>query len=273
LIKDLKAGASQQMQVHPDHGLTAESKITKRLDNLHTLAAILQICLLDQQHTDFIEEDTLNKLWRPLPFKRIIQAQARNVLVGTCIVTAFVSWHLEVVPIFGMVHSCYSLQRLRRRRLQRHSAQTLLRRVFHLFLRRRTLHRSWASQHELCYVAVDVPCLSRHYHNGYSDSEFCDEVGDKARGRHLIPTEMGRKPALVTVILTVAFWSVYAPLGFLASGWRAAVLSIAVRAWLIMIAITTMGGHDAKTDRKMYKVWCLWIVACCGLPVLAGVFA
>jgi hypothetical protein len=84
--------------------------------------------------------------------------------------------------------------------------------------------------------------------------------------------EMGRKSALLTVILTVAFWSVYVPLGFLASGWTAAVLPIAVGAWLMMIATMAMGGHDAKRDRKMYKVWCLWIVACCGFPVLVGVF-
>jgi 4-hydroxybenzoate polyprenyltransferase len=102
--------------------------------------------------------------------------------------------------------------------------------------------------------------------------EFRDEVGNKARGRHTIPMEMGRKSALVTVILTVAFWSVYAPLDFLASGWTAAVLSIAVGAWLTMIATMAMGRHDAKRNRKIYKVWCLWIVACCGLPVLAGVF-
>jgi hypothetical protein len=34
---------------------------------------------------------------------------------------------------------------------------------------------------------------------------FRDEVGDKARGRHTLPIEMSRKPALVTVVLILSF--------------------------------------------------------------------
>jgi 4-hydroxybenzoate polyprenyltransferase len=58
--------------------------------------------------------------------------------------------------------------------------------------------------------------------------DFRDEIGDRARGRLTIPISMGRKPALLTVIAAVAFWSVYAPLGFLTSDGRVAVLPIAV---------------------------------------------
>jgi 4-hydroxybenzoate polyprenyltransferase len=79
-------------------------------------------------------------------------------------------------------------------------------------------------------------------------------VGDKARGCHTIPIEMGRKPALVTVIVAVTFWSVYAPLGFLASDWRSAALSIAVGAWLVVVSITAIGGQDQRRDRMMHKI-------------------
>jgi 4-hydroxybenzoate polyprenyltransferase len=61
---------------------------------------ILQLCLHNQRHTDSIEEDAIKKPWRPLPSKRITEAQVKNVLAGTYIVTALVSWHLGVVTIF-----------------------------------------------------------------------------------------------------------------------------------------------------------------------------
>ena len=59
---------------------------------------ILKFCLHNQRHTEFIEEDAINKPWRPIPAKRVTQEQAKWLLVGTHVVSGFVSWHLGVLP-------------------------------------------------------------------------------------------------------------------------------------------------------------------------------
>jgi 4-hydroxybenzoate polyprenyltransferase len=235
---------------------------------------ILSFTVHNQRDADSIEEDAINKPWRPLPSKRITQAQARNVQIGAYIATAFVSWHLGVIPQFAG----WSLLATLYNDFGGGDYSGVVRNLFcggfftcsyggALSIVLGPHGMSYAAWQWTFLVCVGIIMTSIH------TQEFRDEAGDKARGRHTLPIEMGRKPALVTVILIVGFWSVYAPLGFLASDWRAAVLSITVGAWLVLIAMTAMGGHDAKRDRKMYKVWCLWIVACCGLPALAGVFA
>jgi 4-hydroxybenzoate polyprenyltransferase len=48
--------------------------------------------------------------------------------------------------------------------------------------------------------------------------EFRDEAGNRTRGRHILVTELGRKAALWIVSVSVAFWSLYTPLGFFVSG-------------------------------------------------------
>lgn len=79
---------------------------------------------------------------------------------------------------------------------------------------------------------------------------------------------MGRKPALWSVIVAVTFWSIYLSLGFFKADWMAATLLIAGGGILVAMSIQAMKGFDLTGDRRMYRIWCLWIGACCGLPVL-----
>jgi hypothetical protein len=42
---------------------------------------------------------------------------------------------------------------------------------------------------------------------------------------------------------------------------------------LLMTAVTAMGKDGRKVDRKMYKLWCLWMIAFFPLPLLKGLLA
>lgn len=101
--------------------------------------------------------------------------------------------------------------------------------------------------------------------------DFRDEIGDKARGRKTLVLQMGRKTALWSVMCAIIFWSVYPVFALFGGSWVAGAASGAFGGYLILVVGQAMGGFDAKRDRQMYKIWCLWIGVCCGLPGLVRV--
>jgi hypothetical protein len=63
------------------------------------------------------------------------------------------------------------------------------------------------------------------------------------------------------------------PFRFFAGGWQLAVLPVMIGSKLLMTAVTAMGRDGRKVDRKMYKLWCLWMIAFFPLPLLKGLLA
>lgn len=101
--------------------------------------------------------------------------------------------------------------------------------------------------------------------------DFRDDPGDKDCGRQTLALQMGRKPTLWSVITVVTFWSMYLSLVIFEGEWKIAVLSILPGEYLSIMSMLSMGFHDAKRGRRLYKTWCLWLGVCCGFPALAGV--
>lgn len=62
--------------------------------------------------------------------------------------------------------------------------------------------------------------------------------------------------------------SSYVPYGFLAAGWKLAALPTLFACILLISAFKANKGYSQRVDRKMYKLWCLWIVAFFPLPLL-----
>jgi hypothetical protein len=53
--------------------------------------------------------------------------------------------------------------------------------------------------------------------------------------------------------------------------WKLAALPVLVGYNLIATAIKAMGKDGRKVDRKMYKLWCLWMISFFPLPLLKRV--
>jgi hypothetical protein len=60
------------------------------------------------------------------------------------------------------------------------------------------------------------------------------------------------------------------PFGFYRD-WKLAVLPVAVGGKLLATAVEAMGKDGHNVDRKMYKLWCLWMIAFFPLPLLKRV--
>lgn len=98
--------------------------------------------------------------------------------------------------------------------------------------------------------------------------EFRDEEGDRARGRSTLVTVWGRKLALWTVIVTVPFWSLFAPMVFFSGHWTLAVLPVVLGGNLVITALKALSVESSVDDRRMYIFWCLWMCAFCPLPMM-----
>jgi 4-hydroxybenzoate polyprenyltransferase len=232
---------------------------------------ILQFCIQNQRHTNSVEEDRINKPWRPIPVGRISQHAAVKLLVGVYVLNAIISWHLDVLPIYiawtvfgtayndfgGGDHSGLSRNAFCGVLFCCSFGGALSIAIGH------DTSMSWKAWQWTFMMTFGIIGTTIHV------QDFRDEIGDSARGRKTLVLEMGRKSALWSVMLAITFWSVFSPVIFFGSAWKALALSVGFAVYLIVISIQAIGGFDAKRDRRLYKIWCLWIGVCCGLPSLA----
>ncbi|KAH6642045.1 UbiA prenyltransferase family-domain-containing protein [Boeremia exigua] len=236
---------------------------------------ILQFCVQNQRGVSSVAEDSINKPWRPIPSGRMTSEQADKLLAIASLLAMTLSYSLNIMPIF----------------------------IVYVFLittyndygggnKSGVIRNLFCGAGFSCYfggaltIAIGPECRMSYdawkwtaivaagiLLTTIQTQEFRDEAGDKARGRRTLVTELGRKPALWTVFVTVAFWSVYVPLGFFTGGWLTALLPMLTGGTLLAIAFQAYGKGDDQLDRKMYKLWCLWMFGFCPLPFLADILA
>ena len=234
---------------------------------------ILQFCVQNQRSSDSTAEDGINKPWRPIPSGRLATKQADKLLAVTNVIAGALSYRLNLMPIF-FVYMCLITA------YNDHGGGNKSGLVRNLF----------CGAGFSCYfsgalsiaVGSDVSLSSAAWKwttivalgilaTTIQTQEFRDEAGDQARGRHTLVTELGRKAALWTVFVSVTFWSVYIPLGFFAGGWKISLLPLVFSALLLTTTFQAYYKGNSKLDRKMYKIWCLWMFSFCSLPFLASV--
>ncbi|KAF2627323.1 hypothetical protein BU25DRAFT_410934 [Macroventuria anomochaeta] len=236
---------------------------------------VLQFCVQNQRSEGSVAEDSINKPWRPITSGRMTSEQAGKLLGATNIIASALSYQLNVMPIF----------------------------IVYMFLitayndygggnKSGVVRNLFCGAGFSCYfsgalsivIGPDAVMSSAAWKwtviiafgilaTTIQAQEFRDEAGDKARGRRTLVTELGRKLALWTVFVTVAFWSIYTPLGFFAGGWKTALLPVVFGGALLATTSQAYRNGNNKLDRKMYKMWCLWMLGFCPLPFLARVLA
>jgi 4-hydroxybenzoate polyprenyltransferase len=169
---------------------------------------ILQFCLQNQCSEGSPEEDAINKPWRPIPSQRITLAGAKKLLLATHFVAGLASWYLGVFYLFVAWTVLATLYN----DLGGSDCSGLVRNLFcggffscsfggALVI---GLGDVEISREALRWTLLVCWCILL---TTIQTQEFRDEVGDKARGRKTLVTELGRVKALWTVYVTVTFWS------------------------------------------------------------------
>lgn len=236
---------------------------------------ILQFCVQNQRSAASVQEDSVNKPWRPIPSRRITSEQAERLLDIANIIACALSYKLNVMPIF-LVYTCLITVY---NDYGGGNKSGIIRNLFcgagfscyfggSLSIAIGPNNAlSLAAWNWTATIAFGILATTIH------TQDFRDEAGDKARGRHTLVTELGRKLALRTVLVAVSFWSVYTPLNFFAVDSKTAMLYILFGGALLVVALQAYRKGNNELDRTMYKVWCLWIFCLCSLPFSASIFA
>jgi hypothetical protein len=169
---------------------------------------ILQFCLQNQCSAGSPEEDAINKPWRPIPSQRITLIDTKNLLRATHLVAGLMSWYLGVVYPFIIWTALSTLYN----DLGGSDRSGFVRNLFcggfftcsfggALML---ALGEAEVSREAIQWTLLVCWCILL---TTIQTQEFRDEVGDKARGRKTLVTELGRTRALWTVYVAVTFWS------------------------------------------------------------------
>ncbi|KAJ4406909.1 hypothetical protein N0V91_004341 [Didymella pomorum] len=235
---------------------------------------ILQFCVQNQRSSGSVAEDTINKPWRPIPSGRMTSEQATTLLARINIAAGLLSYCLDVLPIFA-VYMCLITAY---NDFGGGNKSGIVRNLFcgagfscyfggALSIALGPHAMSTAAWQWTLTVTFGILATT------IQTQEFRDEVGDKARGRRTLVTELGRERAFWTVFASVAFWSVYTPLGFFQGGWTTALLPVLFGCSLLVMATQAYRSGDHKLDRKLYKIWCIWMFGFCPLPLLAAKLA
>lgn len=169
---------------------------------------ILQFCLQNQCSTGSPEEDAINKPWRPIPSNRITLANAKRLLIAAHFVAGAASWQLGVLAPWIAWTSFSTLYN----DLGGSDCSGYIRNLFcgafftcsfggALAI---SLGDAEISKEAMWWTFLICWCVLL---TTIQTQEFRDEVGDKARGRKTMVTELGRVRGLWTVYVMVSFWS------------------------------------------------------------------
>jgi 4-hydroxybenzoate polyprenyltransferase len=169
---------------------------------------ILQFCLQNQCSTGSPAEDALNKPWRPIPSNRITLTNAKRLLLAAHVVAGVASWRLGVLAPWIAWTSFSTLYN----DLGGSDCSGYIRNVFCGCFFTCSFGGALAislgdveiSREAMWWTFLVCWCVLL---TTIQTQEFRDEVGDKARGRKTMVTELGRTRGLWTVYVMVSFWS------------------------------------------------------------------
>jgi 4-hydroxybenzoate polyprenyltransferase len=230
---------------------------------LFNLANIVIWDLSNQRAPESVDEDRVNKPWRPIPSGRITPCQTRKVLL--------VSLPLVLVLNYALgVHA---------------DGLLLLTLGFY--------YNDLKGSDEVCRDAIIALCYtlankisfqiaigpeSAINHRGYvwiatiglvalstmHTQDLKDQIGDKLRGRITVPLFLGDEPARAIVALLLPFWSCIC--GFY---WGVGHYWISFP-FSLFLARRVWTRRTPKDDSKSWKFWCLWHMTLFFMPLLGG---
>ncbi|KAF2278259.1 uncharacterized protein EI97DRAFT_486317 [Westerdykella ornata] len=241
---------------------------------------VAQFCLHNQRHSESIEEDLINKPWRPLPSGLITQAEAH------CLLGLTYTLLIALTPIhFGLIvfkiWLMYTALVLAYNEFGGSDAHGVIRNAlnaggyacfFSSSLQVALGQDVGLTRDAWGWIVMLVTALFTTFHS----QDFRDEEGDRVRGRKTVISALGNTAARYLLAGAVTGWSILLPcwFGFDLVRWNLGNLGLGCVGISAagVVGMTVMGlgrKRDRKLDARMYKTWCVWMVAVCMLPMFA----
>lgn len=231
---------------------------------LFNWASVIVFDLSNQRHPESLQEDQLNKPWRPIPMDRISPDITRRILLATIPVVFLFNYSLGVAsetayifnltwlyndlgggnqitrdPIIAIGYGLYLLSSFR---IAVGSGCCISERGYNWIL----------MQSGIVLTTMQVQDLK-------------DQAGDRVRGRATIPLLVGDMLSRWSIAVFVQVWSVVCWYFWRLPLW-AYIFPLAVGVW---VGVRVLQGKD---DAWAWKCWCIWQVTLYSLPLVAGCY-
>jgi 4-hydroxybenzoate polyprenyltransferase len=218
----------------------------------------------NQRSYHSIEEDRLNKPWRPLPAGRLTIVQARYL--------AFISYPLSILAsmylgggtrqsfllvVFGYIYND----------MKGGDANFLVRNLLNAFG-----FTSFASGALEVAIQSPIPAslfpwlliVAAVVFTTVHTQDMYDQLGDSAAGRRTIPLVIGDSPARWSIALGVAGWSWMGPIY-----WDSTTMGFLAPVMLgILISFRTLTRKTVEQDKTTFRLYNAWLVCLYALPML-----
>ena len=229
---------------------------------------LLPFSIDNQRQAQAIQEDQVNKPWRPLPSHRLTSRQATYLMLGVYPFSVLSSIYL------GGLRQCLLLIFLGIWYNDGAGADChpLVRNFINAF---GFLAYTSGAMEVACGACISLALgspLSRWLGvigliviSTVHTQDMFDQAGDSLRNRWTVPLAIGDWPSRVSIAILLAFWSWLGP--FI---WGLNAMGFLVPMSLgITISMRTLTMRSVEDDKRTFLLWNLWIVTLYSLPFFA----
>lgn len=224
--------------------------------------------LANQRLPDAIEEDKINKPYRPLPSGKITQRQTRHLMI---IAMPLVLLMNSVLGVWKETALLFSLTWIYND-LRGGEDSWLIRNLiiaFAFFLYNLGSLKVASGASDQAEDVHDVATygwtalISAVILTTMQVQDLKDQQGDRVRGRQTAPLVLGEATARWTIAVPIIFWSIF--------------FSVLWGSWLLpmpfglYIAYRILWIREKGADRRSWKLWCMWTVLIYLLPLASSI--
>ncbi|CCF33476.1 hypothetical protein CH063_05665 [Colletotrichum higginsianum] len=231
--------------------------------------SVLVFDLANQRGPESVDEDLVNKPWRPIPAGKVTPEQTRKAMLVAIPVVLALNYILDVwrEGVFILILTWLYNDLRGGDELVR---DVIIAAAYGLFntasLKIAIGGDAEAAVTDEGYVWASI--ISAVILTTMQVQDLKDQAGDRGRGRATVPLFFGDRASRLSLAILVPFWScvcVYV--------WN-------IRSWAVLLP--TMSGamvvagvlrtRSPETDARAWKLWCLWTVCLYSLPLVGDGF-
>ncbi|CAJ2505019.1 Uu.00g124130.m01.CDS01 [Anthostomella pinea] len=225
---------------------------------------VLIFDLANQRYPESVQEDILNKPWRPIPAGKITADQTRRAMLVAVPMTLTLNY------ILGVWRQGIIIQLLTWLYNDLRGGDEVIRDLiiavaYGMFnsgsLELATGCQESISQSGIVWVSV----ISGVILTTMQVQDLKDQAGDSSRGRKTVALFLGEQVSRVSIAVFVCFWSLVCPYFWCLDIW-AYVLPVASGA---VVAARVLLKRTPAEDSDTWKWWCFWTVTLYLLPVVS----
>lgn len=226
---------------------------------------VLVFDLANQRSAESVEEDLINKPWRPIPSGKVTRDQTRRAMLVAIPAALGLNYMLGVwrEGVFIQILTWLYNDLGGGDELVRDAIIAVAYGLFNQGSLQIAIggRASVSAGGQTWIVIVSGVILTT-----MQVQDLKDQGGDRTRGRKSMPLFLGDELSRVSIAVFVLAWSCVCAFFWGLRPW-AYTLTVS---WGLVVALSVMLRRRPEEDSQTWKLWCIWTVSLYSLPILAG---